>query len=248
MNQKPLPTVAVVGASRGLGRGAAEGFATTGARVIAVARTEADLLDLQHSHPTVVPIVKDATDPSVGQVVIDAYQPDVVVLSAGATPYLAPFDDQTWKEFSTTWETDVKLTHSWLSAALGAPLQPGSTVIVVSSGAALSGSHLTGGYAGANAMQRFMAIYANAEAKRRGLDIAVTAVLPRITPLTQIGASAARAYAARDGSTEEEFRAQLGEPLTPAACGSALLEIARTPHHEIADSYLLTSGGLQPLS
>jgi 3-oxoacyl-[acyl-carrier protein] reductase len=41
----------------------------------------------------------------------------------------------------------------------GARLRPGSRVVVFSSGAALGGSPLSGGYAGAKATQRFIAAY-----------------------------------------------------------------------------------------
>ena len=43
-----------------------------------------------------------------------------------------------------------------------------------------------------------------------------TAVLPRITPLTDLGRPVVRAYAARAGQSEEEYLQQLGEPLTPS--------------------------------
>jgi NAD(P)-dependent dehydrogenase (short-subunit alcohol dehydrogenase family) len=70
---------------------------------------------------------------------------------------------------------------------------------VISSGAAVQGSPLSGGYAGAKATQRFISAYAQEEARRAGLDITFTAVLPRITPLTDLGRPAVQAYAARAG-------------------------------------------------
>lgn len=51
----------------------------------------------------------------------------------------------------------------WVREALLAPLAPGSTVITMSSGAALAGSPLSGGYAGAKAAIRFPTSYAAAE-------------------------------------------------------------------------------------
>jgi hypothetical protein len=75
---------------------------------------------------------------------------------------------------------------------------------VISSGAALNGSPLSGGYAGAKATQRFIAAYAQAEANRAGLDVTLTTVLPRITADTDLGRPAVQAYAARSGQTEEE--------------------------------------------
>ena len=92
---------------------------------------------------------------------------------------------------------------TWLREALLKPLPPGSRVVVVSSGAAINGSPASGGYAGSKATQRFIAGYAQDESRRAGLDITVTAVMPRMTPFGDVGRRGVRAYAARDGQTEE---------------------------------------------
>jgi NAD(P)-dependent dehydrogenase (short-subunit alcohol dehydrogenase family) len=128
------------------------------------------------------------------------------------------------------------------------PLRPGSRVIVISSGAALKGSSLSGGYAGAKATQRFITAYAQEEASRAGLDITFTSVLPRITPLTDLGRPAVAAEAARSGQTEQEFLQRFGEPLTPEAAGAALVELIRADALGVAPAYLLTGAGLRELS
>jgi NAD(P)-dependent dehydrogenase (short-subunit alcohol dehydrogenase family) len=51
---------------------------------------------------------------------------------------------------------DVQHAFHWTREALLRPLEPGSTVIAVSSGAALRGSPISGGYAGAKAAIRFL--------------------------------------------------------------------------------------------
>lgn len=66
---------------------------------------------------------------------------------------------------------------------------------MISSGAAVAGSPLSGGYAGAKATQRFITAYTQDEANRAGLGISFTALLPRITPLTDLGRPAVQAYA-----------------------------------------------------
>lgn len=71
------------------------------------------------------------------------------------------------------------------------------------SGAALGGSPLSGGYAGAKATQRFITANAQDEAKRDGLGIIFAAVLPRFSPQTGIGRTAIQAYAARSGQSVE---------------------------------------------
>jgi hypothetical protein len=120
-------------------------------------------------------------------------------------------------------------------------------VVVVSSGAALAGSPLSGGYAGAKATQRFITGYAQDESDRAGLGISFTAVLPRITPATDLGLTAIRAYAARSGQSEEEYLSQAGEPLTPQGAGAALVDLVRADAAALAPAYLLAAAGLQKL-
>ncbi len=240
-------TTIVVGASRGFGRGIATAFAEAGAPVIAVARTQGALAELASSAGRIRSVLADAGDPTVTGSLLDRYEPQAVILVAGATPLMRPLHQQTWETFSVNWQTDVRVAFHWLREALLKPLRPGSKVVVISSGAALQGSPLTGGYAGAKATQRFITAYAQEEATRAGLGITFTAVLPRITPLTDLGRPAVRAYAARNGQSEQEYLQQFGEPLTPEVAGAALVELVREDSDTVAPAYLLTSAGLQSL-
>jgi NAD(P)-dependent dehydrogenase (short-subunit alcohol dehydrogenase family) len=240
-------TAIVVGASRGLGRGIAIAFAEAGAAVVAVARTEAAFSEPAQGADTIHPEVADAGDATVAGSLLDRYDPEVVILVAGASPLMRPLQHHTWETFSVNWHTDVRVAFHWLREALLKPLRPGSRVVVVSSGAALAGSPLSGGYAGAKATQRFITGYAQDEATRSGLGITFTAILPRITPLTDLGRPAVRAYAARSGQSEEDYMAQFGEPLTPQVAGSALVELVGADAATVAPGYLLTGAGLQKL-
>jgi NAD(P)-dependent dehydrogenase (short-subunit alcohol dehydrogenase family) len=94
-----------------------------------------------------------------------------------------------------------------------------SRVVVVSSGAAINGSPASGGYTGSKATQRFIAECAQEESRRAALNITVTAVMPKMTPLGDVGRLGVRAYAARSGQTEEAYLKQLGEVLTPRRPG-----------------------------
>jgi NAD(P)-dependent dehydrogenase (short-subunit alcohol dehydrogenase family) len=241
-------TTIVVGASRGLGRGIAEAFARAGAPVVAVARSAAALAEVAGGTGAIQPAVADAGDATVAGALLDRHEPDVVVLVAGASPLPRPLQHHTWESFSVNWHTDVRIAFHWLREALLRPLRPGSRVVVISSGAALAGSPLSGGYAGAKATQRFITGYAQDEAQRAGLGITFTAVLPRLTPLTDLGRPAVRAYAARGGQSEEEYLQQMGEPLTPEVAGAALVELVRADAATVAPGYLLTGAGLQQLS
>jgi 3-oxoacyl-[acyl-carrier protein] reductase len=236
-------TAIVVGASRGLGHGIATALAEAGTEVVAVSRTAA-------AFPANVRVdAADAGEAGVAATLLGRYDPDVVVIVAGATPHMSPLREQTWETFGVNWETDVRITFHWLREVLRRPLRPGSRVVVISSGAALNenGSPLSGGYAGAKATQRFIAGYARDEAERAGLGISVTAVYPYFAPTTGVGAAAVAAYAARAGMARDDFVAQQPSLLTPEVAGAALVELVQREADALASGYRLTGDGLQPL-
>jgi NAD(P)-dependent dehydrogenase (short-subunit alcohol dehydrogenase family) len=237
----PGTPVVVVGASRGLGRGVATAFADAGHEVVAIGRDAATL------PPGMTPVVGDATDEELAATVLSRYQPSVLVVVAGARPPMMPLSEQTWESLSVPWNADVRIAFTWIGEALRLPLSPGSRVIVFSSGAALRGSPLSGGYAGAKAMQRFLAAYAGAEAERAGLGLTFTSVLPKLTPATGLGREAVRTYAADAGADLAEYTAGLGAPLTPELAGAAIRDLAARAPGDTADAYVLASEGLTAL-
>lgn len=251
--QDPMPaqglagsTAIVTGASRGFGRGVAVALAGAGARVVGVARDRAALEEV-HAHigDSFTPVAADATDPSVAGRLIDAHRPRVLVLVAGAAPLSRPLHRHTWETFSSNWDVDVRQVFHWEREALLRPLGPGSVVIAFSSGAALRGSPLSGGYAGAKATIRFITGYAADEAARAGLGIRFVSVLPQLTPATELGAAAVAAYAERQGMDMASYLDSLGPPVTPEHAGKAILDLVAPGHDEGA--YLLTSAGLRPV-
>ncbi len=238
--------VLVVGASRGLGRGIAEQFAAAGANVTALARSGPALEELAAAIPTIGIEVADATDSSVVDTMLERHKPDVLVLVAGAQPTMLPLQDQTWESFSRNWEVDVRMTFEWIRKALVLPLAPGSQILVMSSGAAIPGSPMTGGYAGAKAMQRLLAAYANEESTRGELGIAVSAVLPGMTPETDIGRAAIATYADRAGVSEQQLIQRIPPPVTPLTAGDAFVALASG--EDSLGAYTLTGAGLQELA
>ena len=128
-------------------------------------------------------VAADAADPNLAGRLIDAYRPAILVLNAGATPLPRPIQHHTWQTFSRNWEVDVQHVFNWIREALLAPLEPGSTVITLSSGAALRGSPLSGGYAGAKAAIRWLTGYAAEESgtgrARHQVRLAAPAANPR---------------------------------------------------------------------
>jgi NAD(P)-dependent dehydrogenase (short-subunit alcohol dehydrogenase family) len=236
----------VVGASRGLGRGVAEALSAAGASVLAIARDRTGLDELRSARPSIDAKVADATDPTVAGDVIYARDPDILAVVAGATPLLHPIHHQTWETFSLPWQVDVRIAFNWLREALLKPLRPGSRVLLMSSGAATNGSPMSGGYAGAKATIRFMAEYADEEARRGDLGIRVVTILPKLTPETGLGLAAVRGYAARRGLSEEQYRQMLGAPVTPEIAGEAFVGLA-TRELNGAVAYALTGDGLTEL-
>ncbi|OMB97974.1 SDR family oxidoreductase [Mycobacterium colombiense] len=241
-------TAIVTGAGRGFGRAIAAALVAAGARVVGVARTRSQLEEVRTElGDAFTPVVADAADPATAERLIDEYRPRTLVLCAGATPPMLPLQEQTWETFSENWNSDVAQAFHWVRHALLRPLAPGSSVIVMSSGAALNGSPLSGGYAGAKATVRFITSYAGIEAQRARLGIGFTAVLPRLTPATALGAAAVAAYANRQGLDVDAFVQASGPALTAEQVGKSVLEIA-TGEATGQDAYLLTSAGLSPLA
>lgn len=240
-------TALVTGASRGFGRGIATALSGEGAQVIGLARDRAALEDLRAElGDSFTPVSGDAADPAVAGELIDKYRPRVLVLNAGATPLPRPIQHHTWQTFSRNWDVDVQHVFNWVREALLAPLAPGSTVVTLSSGAALRGSPLSGGYAGAKAAIRWLTAYAAEESGREGLGIRFVSLLPQLTPLSGVGAVYAAAYAAREGGSSSA-RSGPGPALTPEQVGQAVSDLATGPDPD-QDAYLLTAAGLRPLA
>jgi NAD(P)-dependent dehydrogenase (short-subunit alcohol dehydrogenase family) len=241
-------TAIVTGASRGFGRGTAVALHAAGAHVVGIARDRAPLDELRAElGDAFTPVAADAADPVAAGHLIDTYQPRVLVLNAGVSPLSRPLHEHTWETFSRPWDVDVRHAFHWTREALLRPLPPGSAVVALSSGAALQGSPLSGGYAGAKAAIRFLTAYAADESERAGLGIRFTAVLPQLTPATGLGAAAVAAYAARAGMDVEAFLKDRGPALTPEQAGAAIANLISDPGHD-QRAYLLTAAGLRPLN
>ena len=238
----------VTGASRGFGRAIATRLSKDGAHVVGVARDQARLQELRAElGDSFTPVSADAANPVVAGQLIDAYRPRVLVLNAGAAPLSRPLQQHSWASFSRNWDVDVQHVFHWVREALLAPLDPGSTVIIMSSGAALRGSPLSGGYAGAKATIRFIASYAAAESARDSLGIRFVSVLPQLTPATELGAAAVAAYAAREGLDVATYLDRSGPVLTAPQVGNAVAQLLSEPGYD-QDAYLLTAAGLRPVS
>jgi NAD(P)-dependent dehydrogenase (short-subunit alcohol dehydrogenase family) len=223
--------VVVTGGSRGLGLGLVEALVAQGAKVTVVAR-ESDALAAVRSRLGVATIAADIRDEAAAHRIIGDVRPDVLVLNAGAKPAMRRLDQISWADFTAAWEHDVKAGLYWLQAALNLPLKPESRVLVVSSGAAVGGSPLSGGYGGAKRMLWFMARYANRVSTQRELGITFQTIIPRQMILgTGIGDTAAGAYAKALGIEPEAFVTRFGAVMPPRVFGENVVAVLTDPQH-----------------
>jgi NAD(P)-dependent dehydrogenase (short-subunit alcohol dehydrogenase family) len=239
-------TAVITGGSNGLGLGIVKALAARQMRVVALARN-ASRLETVARDAGVEHVAADAADEIAAARILQELQPDLVVLCAGARPLLRPLHLHTWESFAQNWEVDTKATFVWLRNALLLPLKPGSHIIIVSSGAAIHGSVLSGGYAGAKRTQWFMAKYASLEAERNKLDIRIHCLLPMLSP-NGMGLAAIAAYAARAGVAADEFAKRFDPPLTPAIMGQAVVDLYESPAQWNQVAYQIGGGGLTPVS
>ncbi|HJP77795.1 MAG TPA: SDR family oxidoreductase [Pseudonocardiaceae bacterium] len=238
-------TAIVTGASRGFGRATAAALVAEGTHVIGIARDQRELAEV-HAElgDAFTAVTGDATDETLAAQLIHEHRPDLLVLNAGATPTVAPIHEHTWDSFRVNWEVDTKHAFTWLRAALREPLAPGSVVVAMSSGAALAGSPLSGGYASAKGAIRYLRNYAADESKRAGLGIRFVTLLPQLSP-SGVGMTGVTGYAAREGISVQAFIERLAPALTPELLAKAVVEVAGDP--DSAAEYQVGGAGLRVL-
>ena len=221
--------VVVTGGSSGLGLGLVETLMSRGAKVTVVARNS-DALESVRAQLGVATVCADVTDAAAAHRVLSETRPDLLVLNAGAKPPMGRLDKLSWDDFSTTWETDVKAGFHWLQAVLRLPLKRGSRVLVMSSGAALNGSPLSGGYAGAKRMLWIMARYANGVSDQADLGIRFQVIVPQqMVGGTGVGDTGATAYANAMGIPKEQFLARFGAAMPPRDFGEKVVSVLNDP-------------------
>jgi NAD(P)-dependent dehydrogenase (short-subunit alcohol dehydrogenase family) len=241
-------TAIITGGSRGLGRGVVQALAARGLDIIALARDAEGLAALSRELENVHPMVANAADELTAGRLLQEKRPDLVVLCAGASPLLRPLHHHSWETFSQNWEVDTKSVFAWLRNALLLPMKPESHIVIISSMAAINGSPLSGGYAGAKRILWLMADYASQEVKRLKLGIHIHCLLPTLNPSTDLGRAAISAYADRAGVSSDEFAKRLVPHLTPAIMGDAIVELYSNPARWDNLAYQIGGAGLKPLN
>ncbi len=235
----------VIGGSRGVGRRIVEAGIHNGARVFAVARQEGPLRQLAQEVSGAEVLSLDATDEDAPAKVFDVLRPDILVLCGGAFPPTAPLHKLSWQEFAVNWENDVKIAFHFCKAALSRPLPAGTSVILISSGAALAGSPISGGYAGAKRTQIFMANYSQKESDRLGLGLRFRALAPRMMPDTELGKHAVAGYARYLGISEADFVQGMAAPPTSSDVATAVIDLVTNPDRFKENVFIVSGKGLE---
>jgi NAD(P)-dependent dehydrogenase (short-subunit alcohol dehydrogenase family) len=230
-NTMSIERALVIGAGSGVGQATAAALTAAGAQVVAGGHE------------------RDATDPAQVASLLAEADPDLVVVAAGTRPRMVSIEEQSWESFSAPWNVDVRIAFEVGRAALARPLRSGSTVVIVSSGAGLDGSPLSGGYAGAKRMQMFLARYLQGASDARELGIRLVALAPRqLLAGTAIGEAAAAAYGAEIGESVEAYmKRRFPVPLDPAGVARAILAVASGEEHRDTTLLGLTGEGLQSI-
>jgi NAD(P)-dependent dehydrogenase (short-subunit alcohol dehydrogenase family) len=243
-------TAVVTGGSSGVGKATVKALISEGVRVTAVARGADGLRALAAEvGDGLATLQGDAADPALVERLLRDVRPDLVVLAAGVPPRMGRLDELDWESFSAVWNADLKASFLFLKQALTLPLAPGSTVVVVSSGAAIDGSPLSGGYAGAKRMQWLLAGYAQKLSDAKKLGIRTVAVLPKqLIEGTAIGASAATAYGAMNGISGEELMKRYAVPLDTDKVASAIVTALDGGVPAGVNAIAVTGAGIEPLA
>ncbi|MEX0343797.1 MAG: SDR family NAD(P)-dependent oxidoreductase [Rhizobiaceae bacterium] len=238
----------VIGSSKGVGRALAIGLANAGVETVAVARNEAGLNALKAKAPSVKTIASDAAADGASSKLLDEVQPDLLILAGGNQPAMKPLSQQSWNEFSATWNADTKIAFEFTRAALNGAMPDGGTVVSFASGAAIGGSPLSGGYAGAKRMQHYVSNYANWEAGRRGLDLTFITIYPKqLVTGTEIAKDASSAYADAASISAEKFMSQWEKPLTVDVIASSVIELLADSGQK-SQTYGISGAGLEVMA
>ena len=238
----------VIGGSRGIGRRIVEVGIRNGAHVLAVARQEASLMQMAREVTGPEILALDATDENAPSKVFNVLMPDILIIGGGAFPPAAPIHEQSWQQFSANWENDVQIAFNFCKAALSRPLPAGASVVLLSSGAALAGSPLSGGYAGAKRTQIFIANYSQKESDRLRLGVRFMAIAPRIVPDTELGKHAITGYSRYLGISAEDFVRGMAAPPTACIVATAVIELVLNPDRSLGDVFIVSGKGLEAVA
>lgn len=242
----------VIGASSGTGKSTAAALAGQGVRVTAVARDaerlKAGIASLGNVGSEIEIVSGDAANEDFASKLLRDRSPDLIAMVGGNRVSSAPFTEYSWETFSEAWNNDMQSTFHLLKAAHTLPLRPGSRIVVVSSGAAINGSPISGGYAGAKRMQWLLAGYAQKFSDQKNLGIRTITIVPRqLIEGTAIAERAASVYGAMEGLTAESYMRKFQKPLTTDMVANAIVEALRGDLAAGVGTVGVNGEGVEPL-
>lgn len=240
----------VVGGSSGVGKATVLALLSEGVHVTAVARGQDGLRALEaEAHDGRLATWRgDAADPALAERLVRELRPELAVLALGVTPQMGDVDALEWEAFSEAWNVDLRASFHFTKQALALPLAAGSSVVYLSSGAALGGSPLSGGYAGAKRMQWWLAAYAQKVSDARKLGIRTFAVLPKqLIEGTAIGVRAATFYGKLNGTGPEAFMKRYDIPLDTSKVAAAIVTALGGGVPAGVNAIAVTGAGIEPL-
>lgn len=239
----------IIGGSSGVGREMALALAATGIETTVVARGEDGLAALKAADARIKTVAMDGAADGAAQKLLGDIAPDLLVLAGGQRPKMAPLQELDWSDFSAAWNNDTKTAFEFTKAALNLPMAPGATFVSFSSGAALGGSPLSGGYAGAKRMQHFLVNYGQQQADRLGLDLRFLCIIPKqLMAGTEIGMAASAAYAKPAGIEVEKFMNQWEKPLSAALAGAHVVDLLSHLPEGDAKAFAITGTGTEAVA
>jgi len=242
-------TALIIGGSRGVGHDLSVKLSNLGVKTTAVARNKTDLNNLKSEAPSIDIIAQDATEDGVAEKLISEVSPDLLMLVGGYLPKMQPMTDMNWQEFSATWNTDTKIAFEFTKAALLHPMPMGSAIVSFASGAALFGSPLSGGYAGAKRMQHYISNYGKREADLRELGLNFYTIYPKqLIAGTDIGNDASLAYATANSIPQEKFMKQWDQPLTPDLISENVINLLSDDTGDNCGTYAITGTNMEALA
>jgi len=233
--------VLVTGGSRGLDLGLVEALVARKAKVTVISGGRGDL-DAVADRLGVCILEADVTTPGVAEAVLREVQPSVTILNAGSTQPMGSIHQMSWADSTKVWDQDMRAGLAWMQAAIRAPLPRGSRVLLGWSGAAIAGSSLSDGYAGAKRMIWLLATYGNGVSAEQNLGIRFQALLPQqIIGGTGVGDAEASANAARKALSSQDILATFGKPMDPETYGDFVAALLEDPAAD-AGTALSSSG------
>lgn len=249
MNKLKGKKVVVIGGSRGTGLAIVEALLDEAADVLVVGRDTKSLADLVSAFPKVRTLKADATDAATAAKIFQD-SPDVVVLAAGAVPPTKSVYQLDWETFSINWNTDVKASFLLAKYALTAPVKSGTGIIFISSGAAIGGSPISGGYAGSKRTQMFLANYAQEASDRLTLGLRFIALAPwRLMKGTGTGEVVIPGYTAYIDIPEKDFIAMMTLPQTKEDVAEAVVAFSgHLPAAKEGNVFIVSGKGVVPES